>query len=105
MTVIKLSEREKQIVAEIAKGSKYLEIATVLGLSFETVKTYAARVRKKLGLRSKVHVAIWALQNTEQSDGRNESHKEQVGLGNLQARDENKSAVRRGRRVMGQRPA
>ena len=38
----------------------YVEIAEELGLAYETVKTYAKRVRKKLGFNSKVQIALWA---------------------------------------------
>lgn len=51
------------MVGCITRGLKYNEIAEELGLSFETVKTYAARIRRKLGLRSKTEVAVWAVRS------------------------------------------
>jgi DNA-binding CsgD family transcriptional regulator len=55
-----LTVREKQVVKMICEDMKYKEIATRLGLGYETVKTYANRIRKKLGLSSKVAVVLWA---------------------------------------------
>ena len=45
-----LSERELQVVREIVSGSKLERIADELELALGTVKTYAARVREKLGV-------------------------------------------------------
>ena len=58
-----LTDRERQVVALIGKDMKYKDIATKLGLGYETVKTYSARIRKKLKLGSKVAVALWAERN------------------------------------------
>lgn len=70
-----LSRRERQVVNKIARGLGYREIAEVLGLSYETVRTYAARVRKKLKMRSKVQIAIWVLQEKgEHKNGRVRTH-------------------------------
>lgn len=60
---VALSPREAEVVGCITRGLKYNEIAEELGLSFETVKTYAARIRRKLGLRSKTEVAVWAVRS------------------------------------------
>ena len=54
-----LSERERQVTELIAQGLKYKEIAVELGLQHETIRTYAARVRKKLGMHSRTEIAIW----------------------------------------------
>lgn len=54
------TRRELQVIKLIAKGRKYKDIAAHLGLGYETIKTYAARIRKKLGVSSKVEVALWA---------------------------------------------
>jgi len=56
----KLTERELQVVTLIGQDLKYKDIASQLGLGYETVKTYAARIRRKLGMGSKVAVALWA---------------------------------------------
>lgn len=59
----KLTKREGQVVALIGKDMRYKDIAAELGLGYETVKTYAARIRKKLNLSTKVAVALWAERN------------------------------------------
>jgi DNA-binding NarL/FixJ family response regulator len=56
-----LTAREWQVVQLIQQDKKYREIATELGLGYETVKTYATRIRRKLNLSSKVAVAPIAL--------------------------------------------
>jgi len=57
---VTLTPRERQVVLLIQQNKKYREIASELGLGYETVKTYATRIRKKLDLSSKVAVALWA---------------------------------------------
>tara|TARA_R110002020_G_scaffold16515_16_gene58318 strand:- start:1787 stop:1993 length:207 start_codon:yes stop_codon:yes gene_type:complete len=59
----KLTARELEVVELIVKGLRYKEIATSLGLSYETIKTYVGRIRKKLGVSSKTEVAMWAIRN------------------------------------------
>ena len=59
----KLTARELQVVKLIVKGMRYKEIAKSLGLSYETVKTYVGRIRKKLNVSSKTEVAMWAIRN------------------------------------------
>lgn len=53
------TKRELQVIKLIAQDKKYKEIAEDLGLHYETIKTYAMRIRKKLGVSSKVAVALW----------------------------------------------
>lgn len=60
MTKSELTDRELQVVQLIAKDLKYKAIAAELGLGYETIKTYTNRIRKKLGLSSKVALALWA---------------------------------------------
>jgi|TARA_R110000824_G_scaffold31783_1_gene103084 DNA-binding CsgD family transcriptional regulator len=59
----KLTPREIEVVKLIVEGMRYKEIAVELGLSYETVKTYVGRIRKKLGVSSKTEVAMWAIRN------------------------------------------
>jgi len=67
-----LTKRERQVVALIGQDMKYKAIAEELGLGYETVKTYAARIRKKLNLGTKVAVALWAERNlSKEEEGTN----------------------------------
>jgi DNA-binding NarL/FixJ family response regulator len=51
-----LSDREKQVVREMASGFGNKEIAIRLDLSVKTVETYRARALEKLGLRSRAEL-------------------------------------------------
>ena len=53
------TKRELQVINLIAKDKRYKDIAEDLGLHTETIRTYAMRIRKKLGVSSKVGVALW----------------------------------------------
>jgi two-component system nitrate/nitrite response regulator NarL len=67
---VSLSPREQEIVALIVKGLTYRQMAAQIGLTEETVKTYAGRVRQKLKLSSKVQIAVWAMQRPPQTGKR-----------------------------------
>lgn len=72
-TTTALSDRETEVVEQIAQGKTYVEIAEDLGLTFETVKTYAARIRKKLNVNSKIKIALWAVEHGVVTNGRHDS--------------------------------
>ena len=55
-----LTDREREVLGEIAQGYANPEIARRLYLSEATVKTHVARILAKLGLRDRVHVVIFA---------------------------------------------
>ncbi|PRY46490.1 response regulator [Umezawaea tangerina] len=55
-----LTERELDVVREVAKGSTNAEIGAALFLSLSTVKTHLASVQGKLGARNRVEIAAWA---------------------------------------------
>jgi DNA-binding NarL/FixJ family response regulator/two-component sensor histidine kinase len=55
-----LTDREREVLGEIAQGYANLEIARRLYLSEATVKTHVGRILAKLGLRDRVHVVIFA---------------------------------------------
>jgi DNA-binding NarL/FixJ family response regulator len=48
-----LTIREQQVLAEIAAGVSYADIATRLNVSHNTVRTHATSIRTKLGVRSR----------------------------------------------------
>lgn len=64
-----LSEREREIVALIARGLQNYEIAIVLTVSVETVKSHVKHVLAKLQARNRSHAAaMWATQSIHEED-------------------------------------
>jgi DNA-binding NarL/FixJ family response regulator len=53
-----LSEREQQIAELLVEGLTNKEIAERLFLSTETIKSYVARILRKLGARNRVQAAV-----------------------------------------------
>ena len=55
-----LTQREQDVVREVARGLTNTEIAAALFLSLSTVKTHLASVQQKIGARNRVETAAWA---------------------------------------------
>lgn len=55
-----LSPREGEILREIVQGASNKEIARRLGIAETTVKIHVQHILRKLGLSSRVLVAVWA---------------------------------------------
>lgn len=58
-----LTPRERETVEQIATGRSNAEIAGVLFISEETVKTHVRRVLQKLRLRDRAQVVVYAFEN------------------------------------------
>ena len=58
-----LSDRELEILKQLAKGTSLVKIATKLHLSSNTVTTYRGRVLDKLGLKSNAALTRYAIEN------------------------------------------
>lgn len=56
-----LSDREGEVLRWLGRGKSVTEIATILDLSPETVRTYSKRVHDKLGANNRVGAVIKAL--------------------------------------------
>lgn len=53
-----LSWREREILEGLAQGYPYKQIAAVLGISLDTVRTYVRRLYAKLQVRSRAHAVL-----------------------------------------------
>jgi DNA-binding NarL/FixJ family response regulator len=58
-----LSDREIEVVREIARGRTNLEIGAELFISLSTVKSHVSTIQTKLGLRNRTEIAVWAWEN------------------------------------------
>lgn len=58
-----LTEREQQVLKMIAGGNSNKMIGRRLGITEGTVKVHVKNLLHKLGLRSRVEAAVWALEN------------------------------------------
>ena len=65
-----LTEREREILKHLADGKSNKAIALALGISHDTVKLHVRHILAKLGLRSRVEAAVFAVEHrTEAASG------------------------------------
>jgi len=55
-----LSPREEEIVRYVGQGLRNAEIAKLLAISEETVKTHLSKIFRKLGVRDRIELALFA---------------------------------------------
>jgi two-component system nitrate/nitrite response regulator NarL len=58
-----LTDRERQVLKMIAAGLSNKMIGNKLGITEGTVKVHVKNLLHKLGLRSRVEAAVWALEH------------------------------------------
>jgi DNA-binding CsgD family transcriptional regulator len=68
-----LTFREKQIIDLVIRAKLNKEIAYELHLSEGTIKEYLHKVFRKLGVKSRTELAVWALVNGDGSGRREET--------------------------------
>lgn len=72
-----LTERERDVLVEVARGKRSKEIALQLGITENTVKGHLASIYGKLGVDSRASAVAIALERgllPRQKDGRTASH-------------------------------
>ena len=60
---VTLSKRQRQILALLVQGLKNKEIATHLGISEGTVKSYLTKLFDKVGAKDRFELALFGLRN------------------------------------------
>ncbi len=58
-----LTSREREVLAEIAKGRSNREIARALGVAEKTVKAHVSAILSKLGVQDRTQAALMAVRN------------------------------------------
>ena len=62
---VRMTQREREVIAEIAVGLSNKEIALRLNISTETVKSHVRNVMEKLALHSRLQIAAYAHQRAD----------------------------------------
>jgi DNA-binding NarL/FixJ family response regulator len=65
---VRLTGREREVLAEIARGRSNREIARALSVSEKTVKTHVSAILTKLGVQDRTQAALYAVR-TGLTDG------------------------------------
>lgn len=55
-----LTDRERDVLTLVAHGRDNGDIAHELGLAEQTIRNYVSRIYEKVGLHSRVELAVWA---------------------------------------------
>lgn len=58
---VSLTQRESEVLEQVALGLTNKEIALALGISYETVKEHVQHILRKVGVNDRTQVAVWAV--------------------------------------------
>jgi DNA-binding NarL/FixJ family response regulator len=58
---VPLTQREGEVLRQMANGLTNKEIATTLHISYETVKEHVQHILRKMGLTDRTQAAVWAV--------------------------------------------
>jgi len=60
---VPLTQRESEVLGQLANGLTNKEIAVALGISYETVKEHVQHILHKIGVSDRTQAAVWAVRN------------------------------------------
>ncbi|HOA52779.1 MAG TPA: response regulator transcription factor, partial [Thermogutta sp.] len=60
---IPLTQRESEVLKQLANGLTNKEIAQILNISYETVKEHVQHILRKIGVTHRTQAAVWAVKN------------------------------------------
>lgn len=58
---VPLTQRESEVLSQLANGLTNKEIAAALGISYETVKEHVQHILRKIGVTDRTQAAVWAV--------------------------------------------
>jgi len=58
---VPLTQRESEVLKQLALGLTNKEIATALNISYETVKEHVQHILRKIGVTDRTQAAVWAV--------------------------------------------
>ena len=58
---VSLTQRESEVLKQLAYGLKNKEIGQALGISYETVKEHVQHILRKIGVSDRTQAAVWAV--------------------------------------------
>lgn len=58
---VPLTQRESEVLRQLAFGLTNKEIAQALGISYETVKEHVQHILRKIGVSDRTQAAVWAV--------------------------------------------
>jgi DNA-binding NarL/FixJ family response regulator len=58
---VPLTQRESEVLRQLALGLTNKEIAQALGISYETVKEHVQHILRKVGVSDRTQAAVWAV--------------------------------------------
>jgi DNA-binding NarL/FixJ family response regulator len=58
---VPLTQRESEVLKQLANGLTNKEIALALSISYETVKEHVQHILRKIGVSDRTQAAVWAV--------------------------------------------